>query len=119
MNKNMIKKGILVLALIALLPIISGGCTIIGSVTIPIRGTVYITIDEDYTKPIVFPTYYIFMDYDFKGTINSYETLELRKVPLGNHFFEAIDTSGWHYGYTYQEIFSGINYVEIPVELAY
>lgn len=120
MNKMIIKKSILVLVLIILLSIVSVGCTIIGSVTIPIRGTVYITIDEDYTKLIVVSTYYnIFMDGDFKGTIKSDGILVLRKVPLGNHFFEARDTSWWYYGNIYQTIFSGTNYVEIPVELAY
>ncbi len=123
MNKMIIKKSILVLVLIILLSIVSVGCTIIGSVTIPIRGTVYITIDEDYRKAIdPVPTYYynIFMDGDFKGTIKSDGILVLRKVSLGIHFFEAWDVSRWYYGNIYQTIFSGTtNYVEIPVELAY
>lgn len=117
MNKNMIKKVILVLSLIALFSIVLGGCTIIGFVTIPIRGTVYITINENYAKLIeVTLTYNIFMDNDPVGTISSDETLVLRKVSLGYHFFEAWDTSGWYYGDTYQEIFPGTNYVEISVE---
>ena len=97
-----------------------GGCTIIGFVTIPTRGTVYITINENYAKLIeVTSTYNIFMDNDPVGTISSDETLVLQKVSLGYHFFETWDTSGWYYGNTYQEIFPGTNYVEIPVEPAY
>lgn len=121
MNKNIIRKVILVLSLIALFSIVLGGCTIIGFVTIPIRGTVYITIDESSIKLIdVVPnSYNIFMDNDPVGTISSDETLVLQKVRLGYHTFEAWHTSGWYYGSTYQEIHSGTNHVEIPVEPTY
>ena len=119
MNKNMIKKVILVLSLIALFSIVLGGCTIIGIVTIPLRGTVSITINEDYRRLIdIVPNYYnIFMDDTYMGTIESDGTLVLEKVLLGDHTFEAWDVSPdvYCYGSVTQEIFSGINYVTILV----
>jgi len=122
MNKNMIKKVILVLSLIALFSIVLGGCTITGFVTIPLKGTVYITVDEDYRKAIdpvpTYPYHYnIFMDGSYKATIESGETLVLpKKVSLGYHTFEAKDVNNVYYrGSITQEIFSGTNYVTIPV----
>ncbi len=118
MNKNTIKKVILVLSLITLLSIVLGGCTIIGVVTIPIKGTVYITVDESYRK-LIEPTgshnYIIFMDGDYIETIESGETLVLRKVSLGYHTFEAEDVYDAYYGSVPREISSGVNYVTIPV----
>jgi len=119
MNKNTIKKVILVLSLIALLSIVLGGCTIIGVVTIPIKGTVYITVDESYRKliePIGYHNYNIFMDGSYKATIESGETLVLQKVSLINHIFEARDVDYVYcYGSVSQEISSGVNSVTIPV----
>lgn len=119
MNKNMIKKVILVLSLIALFSIVLGGCTIIGVVTIPLRGTVSITINEDYRKLIdPIPNYYnIFMDDTYMGTIESDGTLVLQKVLLGDHTFEAWDVSPnvYCYGFVTQGIVSGVNYVTILV----
>jgi len=120
MNKNMIKKVILVLSLIALFSIVLGGCTITGSVTFPIKGTVYITVDEGYRKLIV-PTgshnYNIFIDDDYIDTIEAGEILKLNNVLLGPHVFEARDVSiyVYCYGSVPQQIFSGLNYVTIPV----
>lgn len=121
MNKNMIKKVILVLSLIALFLIVLGGCTIIGVVTIPLSGTVSITINEDYRKAIdpvpTYPYHYnIFMDDTYMGTIESDETLVLQKVLLGDHTFEARDVSGWYYGSVLDRwIYSGTNDVIITV----
>jgi len=120
MNKNTIRKIILVLSLIALFSIVLGGCTLIGVVTISTRGTVYITINEDYRKSIV-PigphNYNIFMDGDFIETIESGETYELRNVLLGSHTFEAKDVSPnvYCYGSVTQQISSGTNHITIPV----
>jgi len=126
MNKNIIKKVILVLSLIALFSIVLGGCTIIGFVTIPIKGTVYITINEDYIKafdPVpTYPYHYnIFMDGSFIETIESDETVKLYNVLLGPHTFEAWDVSPYVYcyGFVTREIFSGVNYVTIPVVFHY
>ena len=119
MNKNMIKKVILVLSLIALFSIVLGGCTIIGVVTISSKGTVYITVNEDDRKafdPV--PTYYyaIFMDDQPVGEIASDETLVLQKVLLGNHTFEARDVSYVYcYGSVSEKIVSGVNNVTISV----
>ena len=120
MNKNMIKKVILVLSLIALFSILLGGCTIIGVVTIPTKGTVYITVDEGYRKlivPIGSYFYNIFMDDNYIETIESGETLEVGSVSVGTHFFEAKDVSPdvYCYGFASQEIVPGTNYVTIPV----
>jgi len=119
MNRNIIKKVILVLSLIALFSIVLGGCTIIGVVSIPIKGTVYITVDESYRKliePIGPHNYNIFMDDDFMATIESGETLVLRKVSLGYHTFEARNVSGWYYGIVLDRwIYSGTNDVIITV----
>ena len=119
MNKNMIKKVILILSLIALLSIVLGGCTITGFVTIPIKGTVYITVDESYRK-LIEPTgphnYNIFMDGKFIKTIESGETVELYNVLIGYHTFEAKDVYYVYcYGSVFQEIFSGTNSVTILV----
>jgi len=116
----MVKKVILIFSLIALFSVVLGGCTILGFITIPTTGTVYITIDENHSKLIeISPlTYYIYMDNDLVGTINSNETLELQKVSLGYHTFEAWDTSGWYYGIVEDMwIHSGTNNVTIPVYL--
>jgi hypothetical protein len=116
----MVKKVILVLSLIALLSIVLGGCTIIGFITIPTTGTVYITVDESYRK-LIEPTgphiYNIFMDDSYKATIESGETVKLYNILLGSHTFEAWDISPYVYCYgsVPREIFSGINYVTIPV----
>ena len=121
MNKNMIKKVILVLSLIALFSIVLGGCTITGGVTLTSRGTVYITVDEGYRKLILpvptYPYHYnIFMDGDYIETIESDEILVLQKVSLGNHTFEARGTSEWYYGIVLDRwIYSGVNDVTIPV----
>jgi hypothetical protein len=91
MNKNMMKKVILVLSLIALFSIVLGGCTIIGFVTIP-------------DVPV--------------GEIASGETLEVGSVSVGTHFFEARDVYYVYcYGSVTQKIYSGTNYVTIPVYL--
>lgn len=118
----MIKKVILVLSLIALLSIVLGGCTIIGFVTIPTKGTVYITVDEGYRKAFVpvptYPYHYnIFMDDDYIETIESGETVKLYNVLLGSHTFEARDVNYMYcYGSVTKEISSsGVNYVTIPV----
>jgi len=120
MNKNTIKKVILVLSLITLLSIVLGGCTIIGVVTIPIKGTVYITVDEDYRKliePIGSYFYNIFMDDNYIETIESGETVKLYNILLGPHTFEAWDVSPnvYCYGIVTREISSGVNNVTIPV----
>ncbi len=122
MNKNTIKKVILVLSLIALFSIVLGGCTIIGFVTIPIKGTVYITVDESYRK-LIEPTgphiYNIFMDGSYKATIESGETV-VKEVLLGDHTFEARDVYNVYcYGFVTREIFSGVNSVTIPVVFHY
>lgn len=114
----MIKKVILILSLIALFSIVLGGCTITGFVTIPTKGTVYITVDESSRRSFV-PTgphnYNIFMDGDPVGEIASDETLVLHKVSLGNHTFEAWDTSGYYGIVENRWIHSGINDVIIAV----
>ena len=120
MNKNTIKKVILVLSLIALFSIVLGGCTIIGFVTISSKGTVYITVNENSRKliePVPNYNYYnIFMDDNYIETIESDETLEVRSVSVGTHFFEARDVYDVYcFGSVTQKIYSGTNNVTIPV----
>jgi len=55
------------------------------------------------------------MDGDYIETIESGETLVLRKVSLGYHTFEAEDVYDAYYGSVPREISSGVNYVTIPV----
>jgi len=105
MKKNVLIKGILVLLVIALLTIGFSGCTII----IPppsITGTVYITISGDWW-------YNVYMDYTQIRTGIRAGTYPLYDVPIGNHFFEAVDTTGWLRGYddVTKYITSGENYV--------
>ena len=119
MNKNIIKKVILVLSLIALFSFVLGGCTITGFATIPTKGTVYIMVDESSRRSFV-PTgphnYNIFMDGDYMETIESGETVKLYNVLLGPHTFKAWDTSGWYYGIVEDRwIHSGRNDVAITV----
>ena len=99
MKKNVLIKGILVLAIIALLSIGFTGCVP------PTTGTVYVITDywDDYD---------IYMDGNYRG--HSYYTSSyfvIYNVPVGYHTFLA---DGWWYdGYTYQYIYSGANYVTI------
>jgi capsular polysaccharide biosynthesis protein len=108
MKNNVLMKGILVLIVIALLTIGFTGCgtTIIATTpTYPTTGTVYVYTDSyDY--------YYIYMDNVWQG--ESYYTSSytvIYNVPIGNHTFEA--SGYWYYGYKYQYISSGANYVTI------
>jgi hypothetical protein len=56
------------------------------------------------------------MDGTYKATIESGETLVLQKVSLINHIFEARDVDYVYcYGSVFQEIFSRVNHVTIPV----
>ena len=124
MSINIVKKVILVLSLIALFSIVLGGCTIIGFVTISSKGTVYITVNENSRKliePVPNYNYYnIFMDDNYIRTIRSDGILKLQNIPVGIRFFEAKDVANVHYyGSIYQEIFPGINCVEIPIEFHY
>jgi len=120
----MVKKFILALSLIALFSVVLGGCTILGFITIPTKGTVYITVNE-YSRKLIEPVptynyYNIFMDGDYVGTIKSDGILKLRDIPVGIHFFEAKDVYDPHYyGSVSQEISSGVNHVEIPIEFHY
>jgi len=103
MKANIIKKGILVLIIIALLAIGFTGCTLIFSST----GTVYITVVGKWW-------YNIYMDGQEKClNVTKEETCVLYNVPTRNHFFEAIDTAGSSLGYdsVTQYIHSGVNNV--------
>ena len=105
MNKNVLIKGILVLIAIALLTMGFTGC----GVVIVTTGTVYI-----YVNTGGWPTD-IFMDYNQKFNNIYTGTYTLFDVPIGNHFFEAIDDWGWTWGYASvtQYIHSGVNNVYI------
>ena len=102
MKKNILIKGILVLVVIALLPLAFTGCY----TPPPTTGTVYIVVTGGWV-------YDIYMDYNQKFWSAAPGTYTLFNVPIGTHFFEAIDTWGWTWGYdsVTQYITAGVNYV--------
>ena len=103
MKKNVLIKGILLLILITLLTMGFTGC---GAI-IPTTGTVYI-----YVATGVWATD-IYMDYAQKFNNIYTGTFVLYNVPIGTHFFEAVDDWGWTWGYdsVTQYISAGANYV--------
>ena len=103
MKKNVFIKGILVLVVITLLAIGFTGCV---PPPPPTTGTVYIVVSGTWR-------YNIYMDYNLKYSNVSSGTGTLFNVPIGYHFFQAIDTWGASYGYdsVTKYIFAGVNYV--------
>ena len=107
MRKNVLIKGILVLVIIALLSIGFVGCVVS---TYPTTGTVYISIANDNYW------YNIYIDGVWWGQTNGSGNLTLYNVPIGNHYFQAYDTSWWDlYGSKWQYITYGSNTVIIWV----
>ena len=102
MKKNALIKGILVLLVITLLAIGFTGC---GTI-IPTTGTVYLVVSGWWW-------YNLYMDYNQKYWGVTSGTYILYNVPIGSHYFEAIDTAGswWGYDGYYQYITAGTNYV--------
>ncbi len=102
MKKNVLVKGILVLVVIAFLSLAFTGCV----PTYPTTGTVYIVVSGSWY-------YNIWMDYTQKFSGVAPGTYVLYNVPIGNHFFEAIDVDGYWWGYYYvtRYIHAGVNYV--------
>ena len=103
MNKKIIMKGILLLIVIALLTVGFTGCGVVITTT----GTVYIIVSGAYYYDIYMDSIQKYWDVAGPGTGVLYN------VPIGNHFFEAIDTWGWAWGYdsVTQYITVGVNYV--------
>jgi hypothetical protein len=102
MKKNVLIKGIFVLVVIAFLSLAFTGCY----TPPPTTGTVYIVVTGGWW-------YNIYMDYNQKFWAAAPGTYTLLNVPIGTHFFEAIDTMGvwWGYHGVTQYIFAGVNYV--------
>ena len=114
MNKNIMKKAILIVVLITLLFIVFVGCTSIISTT----GTVNISVVSGFVMGkimIDFFTYDIYMDGFYVDTTNTSGNLTILDVPVGWHNFEAYSTFGSGYGSKGQNINSGINNVTITV----
>ena len=104
MNKNRIMQGILLLIVLAVLSMGFTGCGAITATT----GTVYLTIANDNYW------YDIYIDGIWQNVTNGYGNLTITNVPIGNHLFEAYDTSWLSlYGYKWQYIHAGANYVTI------
>ena len=103
MKKNVLIKGILVLIAIALLTMGFTGC---GTIIVT-TGTVYIYVATGGWATD------IYMDYIQKFNNIYTGTFTLTNVPIGTHFFEAIDDWGWTWGYdsVTQYISAGVNYV--------
>jgi len=104
MKKNVLIKGILVLVVITLLAIGFTGCG--GYYPTPTyTGTVYVYTDS-------YDDYNIYMDSVYQGySYYSSSYFVIYNVPVGYHTFEA--SGYWYYGYKYQYISSGANYVTI------
>jgi hypothetical protein len=110
MKKNIIMKGILLLIILTILSIIFAGCSPIIIIPTPTTGTVYISIANDSYW------YDIYVDGVFQGQTDGAGNYTLTNVPIGNHSFEAYDTSWWnYYGSKWQYIHSGSNTVTIWV----
>ena len=106
MKRNVLMKAILISVVIALLSLAFTGCY----TPPPTTGTVYIVVTGPYW-------YDLYMDYIGQFLDVPSGTYVLYNVPIGNHFFEAIDSVGsvWGYvGYT-QYITAGNNYVYLSV----
>ncbi|MGB2783711.1 MAG: hypothetical protein WBC45_07205 [Atribacterota bacterium] len=103
MKKNVLIKGILLLVVIALLTMGLTGCGVVIATT----GTVYIYVNTGGWATD------IFMDYNQKFNNIYTGTYTLYNVPIGNHFFEAIDDWGWTWGYDSATLYisAGVNYV--------
>lgn len=99
MKRNVFMKAILISVVIALFALVVVGCA-------PITGTVYLVVGG-------YSYYYLYMDYIglFFGVVAG--TYALYDVPIGNHYFEAIDIdgAGWGYDSITQYITAGVNYV--------
>jgi len=105
MKKNVLIKGILLLVIVGLLAIGFTGCG--GGGYIPTTGTVYISIaNDDYW-------YDIYIDGIWQKETNASGNLTIINVPIGNHLFEAYDYYYDWYGYKWQYIYPGTNYVAI------
>ena len=104
MKKNALIKGILILAVIALLAIGFTGCAPIY--IYPTTGTVYIVVYG-------WDFYNLYMDYTQIGWAKTAGTYILNDCTIGNHFFQAYDTWGSYWGYdgSYVYINAGVNYV--------
>lgn len=105
MKNNVLMKGILLLIVLAVLTLGFGGCGAL--IIIPTTGTVYINVTGGWW-------YDLYMDSQKKYSNATEGTYVLYNVPIGNRFFEAIDTAGWERGYdsVRQYIYAGvINYV--------
>jgi len=106
MKKNVLIKGILVLVVIAFLSLAFTGCY----PPPPTTGTVYITIVNDNYW------YDIYIDGIWQALTNGSGNLTIYNVPIGNHYFQAYDTSWWNlYGSKWQYITYGSNTVTIWV----
>ena len=106
MKKNVLIKGILLLLVVALLAIGFTGCA--PPIIYPTTGTVHLSIANDNYW------YDIYIDGVWQARTDGLGNLTITNVPIGNHLFEADDTSTWNwYGYKWQYINAGNNYVTI------
>ena len=105
MKKNVLLKGFLLLVVVTLLTMGFTGCY--PTPIPPTTGTVYIYVATGGWATD------IYMDYIQKFNNIYTGTYTLFNVPIGTHFFEAIDDWGWTWGYdsVTQYISAGANYV--------
>ena len=97
-------KGILLLIVLAVLTVGFTGCG--TTIIIPTTGTVHIILTGSYT-------YNIYMDSYLQYSYVQAGSGKIYNVPIGNHYFEAVNIYGAYWGYDSftQYIHSGSNYV--------
>ena len=108
MKRIFFNKAVLIILTIAVLGFGLVGCTITYPATEPTTGTVKLVVSGTYT-------YDLTMDGATRFSNKQPGTYTITNVPIGNHFFEAIDVDGASYGYdsVTQYISTGTNYVDL------
>lgn len=104
MKRISFSKIVLVFLVVGLLGITMAGCITIP--TIPTTGTVYLVVSGTYY-------YNLKMDGTTYFSNKTPGTYTITDVPIGNHFFEAVDIDGSFWGYDSENkyVSSGSNYV--------
>ena len=104
MKRNVFIKGILISLVIVLFTLALVGC--VPTAPPPTTGTVYIVVTGTWY-------YDLYMDYTEKFSGVSPGTYVLYNVPIGNHYFQAIDIDGSSWGYFALTKYIGVgtNYV--------
>ncbi|MBU4313248.1 MAG: hypothetical protein KJ821_00415 [Actinobacteria bacterium] len=110
MSKSILKKGFLVLVIIALSGTLLTGCTLFDR-------TVTVGISGDATA--LSKAYFIFVDDDEPvGTITGSQTIEITGLSIGKHTFKATTELGDYLGEATDYVLLWPTTVTIPVAVA-